>query len=98
MLLPAYRGGGLYRAFFTEREAHARALGKRISVFCAVQRPADHPLRPQAYQPLEPVWQHFGYVPQPDLVSEFEWKDIDQPVATAKPMGFYRKLLSSRGP
>ncbi|GGX57878.1 GNAT family N-acetyltransferase [Saccharospirillum salsuginis] len=93
VLLPEYRGHGLYRAFFEAREAHARALGKTVSVFCAVKRPDDHPLKPRDYQPLDPVWRRFGYRPEARIQATFPWKDIDQPVETDKPLMFYRKVL-----
>lgn len=54
VLLPAYRGQGAGVAFFDHREAHARSLnGITHSCFCAVQRPDDHPARPQTHQPLD---------------------------------------------
>lgn len=93
VLLPAYRGGGLYRHFFSAREAHARALGKDCSAFCAVQRPEEHPLRPAEYQSLEPVWHHFGYRAQPALTTTFRWKDLDALQESEKPMLFYLKAL-----
>lgn len=93
VLLPQYRGHGLYRTFFRAREAHARALGKTESEFCAVQRPDDHPLKPRDYEPLDPVWRRYGYRPMPDIQAIFPWKDIDQPVETDKPLMFYRKVL-----
>ena len=94
VLLPAYRGRGLYRHFLAERERHARALGRfdRMTM-CSVVRPPDHPLRPADYVPLDDVWAHFGYQPRPDLVASFEWKDLDEPGPTAKPMVFREKLL-----
>lgn len=94
VLLPAWRGRGLYRQFMGEREAYARRLGRfdRISL-CAVVRPPDHPLRPADYVPLDAVWEHFGYRLRPDLVASFEWQDIDQPAPTLKPMVFREKML-----
>ena len=94
VLLPAYRGRGIYRHFLAERERHARALGRfdRITM-CGVVRPPDHPRRPPDYVPLDEVWTHFGYVPRPDLVTSFEWKDLDDPTPTAKPMVFREKRL-----
>ncbi|GAA0793470.1 GNAT family N-acetyltransferase [Marinobacterium sediminicola] len=94
VLLPAYRGAGLYREFFARREQQARQLGKAYSVFCAVQRPEQHPLRPADYAPLDGVWQHFGYQLQPGLATHFSWKDIDQAESTDKPMQFYLKPLN----
>lgn len=94
ILLPAYRGRGLYKAFFAGRENHARALGRfdRI-VLCAVERPADHPRRPADYVPLDAVWRRFGYRQRPDLVTSFEWKDVDEDAASAKRMVFWEKAL-----
>lgn len=94
VLLPTWRGRGLYRAFFEGREAHARSLpGIGRMAFCAVERPAEHPLRPQGWQSLEPVWRHFGYAPEPRLRTHYTWKDIDQPGDTAHPMQFWLKAL-----
>ena len=94
VLLESHRGRGIYRHFLTERERHARALGRfdRITM-CGVVRPPDHPRRPADYAPLDDVWAHFGYQPRPDLVASFEWKDLDESTATAKPMVFREKLL-----
>ena len=94
VLLPAWRGQGIYRAFFAQREHHARSIpGLSWIAFCAVQRPAEHPLRPPEWQSLDAVWRHFGYAPEPRLVTHYDWKDIDQPVATAHPMQFWLKKL-----
>lgn len=93
VLLPDYRGHGLYRTFFEAREARARQLGKTLSVFCAVQRSDNHPRKPKDYQPLDPVWQRFGYQPMPEVHAAFPWKDIDQSVETEKSLMFYRKDL-----
>lgn len=94
VLLPDYRGRGLYRQFLGEREAHARRLGRfERMVMCAVVRPPDHPRRPPDYQPLDAVWEHFGYLPRPDLVASFDWQDLDEVVASPKPMVFREKLL-----
>ena len=89
-----YRGRGVYRHLFAAREAHARALGGFAwCTFCAVQRAADHPLRPATYQPLNAVWEHFGYREQPALETTFTWTDVDQTAASAKPMRFWLKPL-----
>lgn len=89
-----YRGLGIGVRFFEEREAHARALGGFAhSCFCAVERPADHPLRPADYEPLDRFWQRRGYRRHPELWTTFRWKDIDQPVETEKKMVFWLKRL-----
>lgn len=94
VLLPAYRGRGVYREFFSGRERHAHALGRfDRMVLCAVDRAADHPRRPADYQPLDAIWQRFGYAKREDLVTSFDWKDLDESAASPKRMVFWEKLL-----
>lgn len=94
VLLPAWRGRGIYRAFFERREAHARSLGRCCRmVFCAVVRADDHPRRPPDYVPLDAVWERFGYRRRADLVTEYEWQDLDEQAPSAKPMVFWEKAL-----
>ncbi len=94
VLLPEYRGQGIYRQFFHGRENHARALGCfKHSYFCAVMRPAEHPRRPTNYQPLDAVWRHFGYTPQANLMTNFSWQDLDEDAESPKPMMFWGKAL-----
>lgn len=94
VLLPPYRGRGVYKAFFSGREHHARQLGGFTHVtFCGVQRPANHPLRPADYAPLDDIWRKFGYAPQPALQTTYTWKDIDEAAESPKPMQFWMKTL-----
>lgn len=93
ILLPPYRGSGLYRTFFDGREAHAREHGFDVSAFCGVNRPVDHPLRPADYTPLDEVWQHFGYQKVPGLKATLPWRDIDQSADTEKSLTFWLKHL-----
>jgi len=93
VLLPDYRGQGIGHAFFDAREEHARALGHRYSAFCGVQRPKDHPLRPDDYQPLDPFWRKRGYAPLEGAVARFAWKDIDQAQETDHPLQFWMRRL-----
>ena len=94
VLLPEYRGHGIGHAFFDAREDHARALGHRYCAFCGVQRPADHPLRPDGYQPLDPFWRKRGYTPVEGAVARFAWKDIDQAQETDHPLQFWIRRLT----
>ena len=93
VLLPEYRGRGLGHAFFDHREAAARAAGFRWSMFCAVQRPADHPLRPAAYRPLDAFWRKRGYERRDGAVAHFRWKDIDRAEETEKPLQVWIRAL-----
>ena len=89
----AYRGRGLGVAFFAGREARAQALGYRHTTFCAVERPADHPLRPKDYVPLDAFWAKRGYTRRPELRASFAWQDVDQPGETEHPMVFWTRTL-----
>ncbi len=93
VLLPEYRGRGLGHAFFDAREAHARALGRSHVAFCSVVRPQDHPLRPEAYRPLDAFWRKRGYAPVEGAVAQFRWKDIDQPEETDHALQFWMRRL-----
>ncbi len=94
ILLPPYRGRGLYRRFFEAREGFAQSFGDYDWIaFCGVQRPGDHPLRPADHRPLDPVWRRYGYEPHPELIAHFPWRDIGDARETEKPMMFWLKSL-----
>jgi GNAT superfamily N-acetyltransferase len=93
VLLPDYRGQGIGHEFFDRREAGARAAGANAACFCAVIRPADHPLRPAGTRDLAPFWRSRGYAPLNGMIAHYDWKDIDQPDETSHAMQFwYRRL------
>lgn len=90
ILLPAYRGRGVGRQFFALRQAHADSLpGIRLSAFCAVDRPEDHPLRPPDYRPLDDFWRRQGYVKRPDLRCELRWKEIGENEESPQTLTFW---------
>lgn len=95
VLLSSYRGLGLGHTFFDERERGARSqLGFSKTCFCAVERPADHPLRPPNYKPLHDFWKKRGYSMQAELQTEFSWQDIGETKETFKTMTFWMKEWS----
>jgi len=89
-----YRGVGAGVAFFKEREAFARASSRfSHAAFCAVERPADHPRRPEGYQPLDAFWRRRGYAPVDGLRTVLSWKDLDETAESPKPMQVWMKPL-----
>lgn len=94
VLLRAYRGLGAGVRFFEEREAAARAHGGIVrAAFCAVDRPADHPLKPKDYVPLDAFWTKRGYTKHPELAASFHWRDIGDQADTYKTLTFWLKRL-----
>ena len=93
VLLAAYRGQGAGQVFFEAREAHARALGRRYSVFAAVVRPEDHPSRPVEYRPLDGFWRKRGYSPLHGAKAAFDWTDLGDREPSTKSLQFWMKDL-----
>jgi GNAT superfamily N-acetyltransferase len=92
IILPAYRGNRLGHLFFAEREGWAQGHPSiRTVTFAAVDRPADHPLKPPSYRPLHEFWKRLGYLPSSTLKTQFSWKDINEAEPSLKPMTFWTK-------
>lgn len=91
VLLKPYRGLGLGKRFFAEREAHALKHGYEITSFCAVQRPENHPLKPASYRPLDDFWHNQGYKKQPEMCTGFSWLDVGEEKESSKEMVFWVK-------
>ncbi len=92
VLQPEYRGHGIGVAFFTEREAHVKALSRfDWMCFSAVLRSPDHPERPADYQPLFDFWKHRGYERHPELRTTLAWKGVGHIESTSEIMEFWLK-------
>lgn len=91
ILLPGLRGRGIGKEFFARREAHAQRLRARWTGFCTVDRPADHPMRPPGYRPLDEFWQAQGYTKQPGMQATFVWKEIGEEAESPKTLTFWLK-------
>ncbi len=93
VLLPEYRGQGLGHRFFEAREKQARALGSPYAAFCAVDREAGDPRKPQNYRQLDTFWQRRGYVTHPEIAAIFNWREIDQTLQSSHRLSFWIKAL-----
>ena len=92
VLLPDYRGQGAGHAFFDRREDHARTLGFGVSMFCGVERPHDHPARPDGARSLVPFWEGRGYACR-DAVITMRWTDIGDDAPSEKRLRVWTKPL-----
>jgi len=93
VLLAEYRGHGIGRTFCDHREAYVRSRGYSHSAFCSVIRPANHPLKPANYWPLDGFWLKRGYRKVEHLVVSVAWKDVDEDQETEHPMQFWMREL-----
>lgn len=93
VLLPQFRGRGTGHAFFEHREAHARDLGFRHAAFCAVQRPEDHPARPDGHRPLDGFWRGRGYEPVEGAGATFSWTDVGEADETPHRLQLWMRAL-----
>lgn len=91
VLLANYRGLGIGKEFMNARLRFAQSKGMKKAAFCAVQRQAEHPLKPSDYRPLNDFWIKIGFQIAPALSAEYDWKDIDQKQTTTKKMQFWIK-------
>jgi GNAT superfamily N-acetyltransferase len=94
LLYPQYRGQGIGVKFFEVREAQAKKYNAKLTTFCAVERPDDHPLKPATYTPLHTFWRKRGYERRAELQTVYSWKDLGETEETAKPMVFWTKESS----
>jgi len=92
---PAYRGRGVAKLVYAERERLARQWGYRNLCLAVVKRPADHPLKPKDYVSPERIWQRDGFV-RTGIEFAYHWPTI-QPdgmvVDQDNPMIFWVKAL-----
>ena len=95
VLHPVYRGRGLGRRFFKEREGYARERGYTLTTFCAVERSPEDARRPTAYHPLDEFWKRLGYEKRADLQTTYAWKEVGREEETDHLMLFWVKRSGS---
>ena len=94
VLLPEYRGKGIGRQFFEQRERWARGLGRfGLLTFCAVIREPDHPLKPADYKPPHRLCERKGFVERKGCACRISWKEIQQAQESVKTLQFWSKTL-----
>ncbi|MCH8569486.1 MAG: GNAT family N-acetyltransferase [Balneolales bacterium] len=91
VLLKQYRGHGVGKIFFKEREAYAISKGYNITAFCGVVRPENHPRKPKGYRTLHAFWEKLGYSKKEGMLTEFDWQDLDENETSPKQMQFWLK-------
>jgi GNAT superfamily N-acetyltransferase len=94
VLLKDYRGHGLGHRFFDEREGYARKLGRfATTAFCAVERDANDPRRPDGFRGNDAFWTKRGYVRQDDMFCQLEWQEIGRDMPSCHRLRFWLRAL-----
>lgn len=94
ILLPEYRGLGIGKEFMNRRLRFAESLpGVRQAAFCSVIRPANHPLRPADYRPLDSFWKQMKFEPVEGMLTEYLWRDVGEEKETTKQLQFWMRDL-----
>lgn len=101
MVLPKYRGIGLGKVFYEQREKYARSLpGIKASAMCILQRGSEHPLAPATFDRsrdnYERIWEGRDFAALPNVTAAAEWQDLDTGVPTEKTFQVWLKLLKER--
>lgn len=95
VLRKSYRGQGIGKKFFEERESHVNRLGSYKHIcFYTSARPLDDPKHPLDFRPLGPFWKSRGFVEHPELTGTVSYQEIGEKEETPKKMIFWIKDLS----
>ncbi len=96
IVLPEYRGRGIARMIYAEREKTARGFGFTNLCLASVVRAEDHPLKPRDYVPAERVWIKDGFQPT-EAYFTYDWPTIQADGSVreeANPMRFWTRALT----
>ena len=93
MVYPTYQGKGILRKFLEFHETKARKEGYKYTVFMTVERPDDHPCKPDNYKSLDAVWKHFGYELVPGLQVQLAWTQVDTNRETDNMLAIWQKAI-----
>jgi GNAT superfamily N-acetyltransferase len=89
-----YRNCGLGQKLLVRLESHIRSLGRYRTLTCAtVERPDDHPLRPNDYIPITRFLARTGFVRIPGVTTHFTWRETNGGKRD-HPMKFWSKELT----
>lgn len=91
---PAYRGRGLGTGMLGEAEEYVRNQDGFDFLTCAtVERPEDHPMRPDDFIPIDRFLHRNGFALLPDVVAALHWPELDG-VSLEHNMLFWIKKLA----
>jgi len=93
MIYKPYRNKKILRKFLEFHENTALTQGYSHMIFMTVERPDNHPARPDNHRLLDPVWKHFGYQQIPGLQIHFMWPQVDTNQDTENTLAIWQKNI-----
>ena len=94
IILQKFRGQGFGNLFFDERERYAKQFAEiKLTTFCAVERPTNHPLKPDDFRSNDFFWSKRNYIKRLELSCEMIWLDKNESTETFKKMTFWTKTI-----
>lgn len=95
LFYPPYRNRGLGTECLSLMDQYVRSSGKYRYLTCAtIIRPADHPLRPDDYLPIERFLERNMFLKLQGVATSFAWKELDG-VRRDHDMQFWIKELTA---
>ncbi|MCT4634959.1 MAG: GNAT family N-acetyltransferase [Rickettsiales bacterium] len=93
MIKEKYRNKGLSNIIAKYHEQCAKDRNYTNITFMTVIRPNDHPLKPENYRPLEPLWKALGCNPLKEIKIKFSWKQVDKDIPQENQLAVWSKKL-----
>jgi hypothetical protein len=94
ILAPEYRHTkGLVSALSTISEVHAKEHGYEIVTFMSVDRPEDHPYKPEGYHSHDELFKYFGYHQNDQVKIRLSWTQIDTGIETDNTLSVWEKKI-----
>jgi hypothetical protein len=90
-----YQNKGLVRQAAQIHEEIAHSMGYKYLVFMAVDRPENHPCKPDNYRSTDDLFKHFGYTKFDNMNVTLTWNQVDTNQEVTNTLSLWHKELRS---
>jgi hypothetical protein len=95
LIYPEYQGKNLVRQAAQIHEEIARSKGYKYLTFMAVNRPENHPCKPDNYRSTDDLFKHFGCTKFDNMNVTLTWDQVDTNEQTTNTLSLWYKELRS---
>lgn len=95
LIYPEYQGKNLVRQAAQIHEEIARSKGYKYLTFMAVDRPEDHPCKPDNYRSTDGLFKHFGYTKFDNMNVTLTWNQLDTNQEATNTLSLWHKEIRS---